>query len=109
MSIYAMQEFAMLMAAAVALAVILSIIFAKLWVHWSARRAVLWAALPGPALVLTLCVIIFVLAALASEESCGVDACAMGMMAATFIGIYALVAAFAGLVAAWLVRRIGTR
>ena len=109
MSIYELRDLAILIAFTVVPAVIASLLISKFRTHWSRRRAVLLAALPVPAIVWILCLYLFVLSASASKEECGVDACGMMIMAATYVSLYALFAYGAGTAAAWLTLKLVNR
>ena len=72
---------------------------------WTKARTIYLAALPIRKLIIVLCVFVFVSAATASKESCGVDACGMAMAAAMMLGLAAVVLYFIGVFIAWLTMR----
>ena len=106
MSVYELRDFAIM------LALMLTPTFAAIvLIRWlrptcSARKAIVLSAAPLPALVALLCIALFVMAATTPRENCGVDACGMMMLAATFMFLYALAALGIGLLFAWLVCRL---
>lgn len=106
MTIYELRDLAILIVVTGTSAIILSLLFAKYRAHWSRRRAALISALPIPAIVWSLCSIVFVRSASASKEDCGVDACGMAMMAAIAVSAYAVFAYGIGIAAAWFARRL---
>lgn len=67
---------------------------------WSRRRLILTASMPLPLLGALLCVGLFVSAMLSPPGRCGVDACGMAMMFATFGLAYAAGAFLLGAAAA---------
>jgi hypothetical protein len=66
---------------------------------WSSGRTTVIAASPVPLLLLAICLYVFVRAAAAPAEKCGLDACGMAMMFATFGAGVALAGFAAGLAA----------
>ena len=76
---------------------------------WPKARTALIVAAPVPFLIIAMCVIVFVSAATASAESCGVDACAMAMMAAMALGSAAVVLYIIGAVAGGLTAQFTRR
>jgi len=60
----------------------------RTWARW---RIVMLGALPIPLVLWAICLALFVEAATASAESCGVDACGMTMMAAMAVAGMTLV------------------
>jgi hypothetical protein len=100
-----MIEMFVFLAICVAAAVLLGIALHALRPSWSRRRIMLVSASPVPSMVLAACIYVFVRAATASAEACGVDACDMAMMAAT-LGLGIAIAGFAvGLIACEYVQR----
>ncbi|WP_028966009.1 hypothetical protein [Sphingomonas phyllosphaerae] len=81
-------------------AVLAGVLLVRLGRGWSRRRVILTASMPLPLLGALLCVGVFVSALLASPERCGVDACGMAMMFATFGLAYAAGAFLLGAAAA---------
>jgi len=77
--------------------------------QWRRRRIVLLSAVPVPAILFTLCLVIFVSAATASRESCGVDACGMAAAGAMVLAVGAmllyLVGAATGLLTTYFLGR----
>ena len=106
MSVYELRDLAILVATAVLPSMFLAWFFAGRRPDWRSRRVILLSAIPVPAMILLLCVAVFITAALSSKEACGVDACGMAMMAATFVAGYALIALGVAVGAAWLVCRL---
>jgi amino acid transporter len=87
----------------------LSVLLNKRRSTWSRRKILLVAAMPLPGIVGLLCFWVFAkawVALLFFEESCGVDACGMAIMASSFILIWTAVAYALGLVFAALVLRL---
>ena len=86
----------------VAVEIILAILLTSVWVQrgWPEARTIYVAALPLPALIIAFCLYVFVDAATASKESCGVDACGMAMGAAVILASTAMVLYVFGLVVA---------
>jgi len=66
--------------ACVAVSAIVSAAISHWKQQWPARWAVFTAALPLPIALGLLCAWMFIDAAMASREECGVDACAMAMV-----------------------------
>ena len=64
------------------------------------------AALPIPTSIWLLCLYVFMNAAFASKEDCGVDACGMAMGFSVIIAGAAMVGFFIGAFSAWLAQRI---
>lgn len=58
--------------------------------HWRRRRTVFLSALPVPAILFAFCMFVFVSAATASKESCGVDACGMAAAGAMVLAVAAV-------------------
>lgn len=77
----------------------------KLRPAWRGRTITLLAALPLPSAIWLFCGWIYLTAALASEQECGVDACGMAMMASFFVAVGTAPGFFVGLGAAWLARQ----
>ncbi len=77
--------------------------------RWPLRKAVLVSAAPGPLAAGLLSVFVFVNASIASEESCGVDACAMAMGAAIYVMAYAVVAFIFAVLTAFIVSNLVSR
>lgn len=101
-----MTEALWLVAVPVGVAAALAVLFRLTKPAWSRRRSILTAALPLPVLGAAPCIWLFASASLASAEKCGVDACGMAMMFATFGLAYAAAALlFGALVAACIVRK----
>ncbi len=65
--------------------------------NWRRWRVAVISALPVPTIALAACLYLFVDAASASPEECGVDACGMVMMAAMVVGGFAIVGFALGL------------
>jgi hypothetical protein len=65
---------------------------------WPKVRTIYVAPSSLPVLIMAACIYLFIDAATASKESCGVDACGMAMAAAVIIGSAALVLYVFGLV-----------
>jgi hypothetical protein len=76
---------------------------------WSKSRTIYVAASPLPAIIVALCIYVFVHAATASKASCGVDACGMAMAAAVGLSSAAMVLYLFGLVVAWVMTRFSGR
>lgn len=76
---------------------------------WSLRRTILTAALPLPIFMALMCTWVFIGAAIASKESCGIDACGMAMMFSVVGFGYALAAFTIGAVAVGLIKRASLR
>jgi hypothetical protein len=72
---------------------------------WPKSRTIYVAASPVPGIVIALCLYVFIGAAMASKESCGVDACGMAMAAAVILASTAMVLYVFGLVVAWVTIR----
>ncbi|WP_025560097.1 hypothetical protein [Sphingomonas sp. UNC305MFCol5.2] len=68
---------------------------------WSRLRASLIGAAILPGITIALCIALFVNAATSSPEDCGVDACGMTMMAATYLAAAAVIGFFLSWVAAF--------
>ena len=64
---------------------------------WSRRRISLVSAGIVPGTIVALCTLLFVKMALTPKDQCGVDACAMGMVGAMLIAMWALAAFLLGL------------
>ena len=109
MSVYEVRDLGILIAVTVLPAAMLSLLISKYRPQWPGRRALILAAMPIPALVWMLCIILFVWSAFSYKEECGVDACGMTMMASTVVSIYAAFAFGFGIAAAWFVRRLVLR
>lgn len=88
---------------------IVSFLLSKLNPLWSSRRVILFAALPIPTVIWLLCAYVFIKAAVASDQECGVDACAMAMMFSSIIAMATVVGLIVGLAFAWLARKFATR
>lgn len=77
--------------------------------HWSRGRVLALAALPIPLLIWTLCIVLFVSAANASKEACGVDACGMTMAASVAVAIMTIplfvLCILLAIIGDWLARR----
>jgi hypothetical protein len=65
--------------------------------EWSPLRVSMVSAGVMPGVLIGLCLLLFVHAATSSAEACGVDACGMAMMAATYVSGFAVV----GFVLGW--------
>lgn len=76
---------------------------------WPIQRTIFTAASPIPCITILLCVYVFMDAALASKESCGVDACGMAMAAAVILASAAMLLYILGvavaLVTVWFTLR----
>ncbi|NWK95467.1 hypothetical protein DM806_07250 [Sphingobium lactosutens] len=59
--------------------------------RWSSRRIALLSALPLPLLACLLAAFVFLRAAMASKQDCGVDACGMAMAGSMMLGLTALI------------------
>ena len=85
-------------------------VFVWLWTRMlpqrSNRKAILWAALPIPAVVWSFCIFVFFNAAIASKEDCGVDACGMAMGFSVIIAAAAFAGFGVGSLSAWSVRKL---
>lgn len=89
------------------LAIVLTVMLAR---HgWPKARIIYVAASPVPAIIIALCIYVFVDAATASKESCGVDACGMAMAAAIVIASAAILLYVIGLVVALVTRHLFAR
>ena len=85
---------------AAAAAVLAGLLLVMRGPSWSRRRLFLTASLPLPSLGALLCAGLFIHAMLSPPERCGVDACGMAMMFATFGLAYAAGAFLLGAAAA---------
>lgn len=81
-------------------------LFRRTQPNWPAARIIFLSALPIPLIVWGLCIFVFVKAATASKETCGVDACGMAIAAAMFTAMGGLVLYVIGLIVAAVVVRI---
>ncbi|MES2326650.1 MAG: hypothetical protein V4499_04880 [Pseudomonadota bacterium] len=70
--------------------------------RWRKGWIVFLSAVPVPAVLILLCIVVFVSAATASKEACGVDACGMAMAGAMMLVIAAVVLYLIGTVIALL-------
>lgn len=103
-----MTELLSFLAICIAVAVLLNVILHLCRPLWSRRRIALISAFPVPSIALAICIYVFIGAATASAEKCGVDACGMAMMFATF-GAGIAVAGFAtGVIACECINACGT-
>lgn len=91
-------------------AVLAGVLLVRLDRGWSRRRVILTASVPLPLLGALSCIGLFVSAMLSPPERCGVDACGMAMMFATFGLAYAAGAFLLGAAAtAGIVYSLGRR
>jgi protein-S-isoprenylcysteine O-methyltransferase Ste14 len=74
-----MKEILAFLALCAVMAVVASWSLNRRWPRWSDQKLTLIAALPVPIIFIGLCLFVFVRAALAPKESCGVDTCSMAM------------------------------
>mgnify|MGYP000848354790 CR=1 FL=1 len=81
-------------------AVLAGVLLVRVGRGWSRRPVILTASVPLPLFGALLCVALFVSALLSPPERCGVDACGMAMMFATFELAYAAGAFLLGAAAA---------
>ncbi len=99
------RELLMLLAACVAVSAVLTLFFRMLRPKWSSRTVIVLAAAPLPTVVLLLCLYVFLNAAFATKEECGVDACGMAMGFSMIISVAAVAAFGIGALSAWLIHR----
>ena len=102
------QAFMVLVGLCAIVPAITALFFSKFRPNWSGRRAILLAALPIPVMIWLLCAYVFIKAAIASEQECGVDACAMAMMFSSLIAIAVVPGLIVGVAFAWLARVLAT-
>ena len=85
---------------------IFSVVLGRLFSGWSIRNNCLCSALPIPAVIWSLCLFVFVNAAISSKQDCGVDACGMAMGFSVIIAFAALLGFAVGLGSAWAVQKL---
>ena len=83
---------------------VLSIVFGRRKSHWSMRKAVLAAAVPGPSILLLLCIFAFA-ASFLQPEGCTHGECDSDHASALFMVGFALAMFGIGTVIAWRIRR----
>jgi hypothetical protein len=89
----AVTDFVWLVLFPAAVAAGMAALLLRLRPNWPTRRTVVVAAAPVPISMTAICIVVFLNAATASRESCGVDACGMAMMFA-MVGVGYAMAAF---------------